>query len=122
MSQPSLFERLGGRPGIHALMERVVDNHLANPAVATRFAHANMSRDELVEGGFEFFCTGLSGEPTYDGRPLPEAHRGMNISDREFNAVLDDILEAMKAQGIGELEQAEALQILYGMKPDVVGL
>ena len=121
MEQTPLFERLGGRDGIHALVEKVLDNHLANPVVHTRFERAKMTKDEMVESGSEFFCTGLSGIPTYTGRPLAEAHAGMNISDAEFNTVLDDILAAMASLGIGDLEQAEALKILYGMRTEVVG-
>ena len=121
MEQTPLFERLGGRDGIHALVQKVLDNHFVNPAVRTRFEHARMTKDEMVQGGFEFFCTGLSGIPTYTGRPIPETHAGMNISDAEFNAVLDDILAAMASLGFGELEQAEALKILYGMRTEVVG-
>lgn len=122
MEQIPLFERLGGRDGVRALTERVVDNHLANPTVATRFANSDMSRDEIVASATEFFCTGLSGVPTYTGPPLPEAHRGMNVSDSEFVAVLDDILAAMGSLDIGPLEQAEVLAILYSMKGDVVRL
>jgi hemoglobin len=121
MEPAPLFERLGGRDGIYALMKQVLQNHLANPLVRTRFEHARMSEQQMLEGGAEFFCTGLSGEPTYTGRPIAEAHAGMNVSDAEFNAVLDDILAAMDALDIGELEQAEALRILYGMRADIVG-
>ncbi len=60
--------------------------------------------------------------PTYTGRPLAEVHAGMNVSDEEFVAVIDDIMKAMDASGVGELEQAEALRILWGMKGDVVAL
>lgn len=122
MEQIPLFERLGGRDGVRALTERVVDNHLANPAVSTRFANATKTRDEIVASATEFFCTGLSGVPTYTGAPLPEAHRGMNVSDTEFVAVLDDILAAMTSLDIGPLEQAEVLATLYSMKGEVVGL
>lgn len=122
MDQPPLFDRLGGRDGIYALIERVVDNHLANPVVRTRYEHGTMDREQLVKGAAEFFCTGLSGVPTYEGRPLADVHAGMNVSEREFVSVLDDIIAAMEAQGIGELEQAEALRILWGMKAEVVGL
>jgi hypothetical protein len=45
----------------------------------------------------------------------------MNVSEAEFNSVLDDILAAMESLDIGELEQAEALKILYGMRSDIVG-
>ena len=122
MEQIPLFERLGGRDGVRALTERVVDNHFANHAVATRFANSTMSRDDMVASATEFFCTGLSRVPTYTGEALPEVHRGMNVSDSEFVAVLDDVLAALASLDIGPQEQAEVLAVLYSMKPEVVGL
>lgn len=122
MEQPPLFARLGGRDGIAKIVHQTLANHLANPAVKTRFEHAAMTRDEMEQGATEFFCTGLSGVETYEGRPLDVAHAGMNISDAEFNAVIDDILAALDAQGVADLEQAEVLRILWGMKPQIVGL
>lgn len=122
MNDTPLFDRLGGRDGLHDLMKQVVANHYENPVVGTRFEHAEMTREELLESAHEFFCTGLSGVETYEGQPLADAHRGMNITEQEFVEVIDDIIAAMEAKGIGELEQAEALRILWGMKPDVVRL
>lgn len=122
MEQIPLFERLGGRDGVRTLSERVVDNHLENPLIGTRYANASKGRDELVDGVTEFFCTGLSGIPTYEGPAVPDVHTGMNIDDAEFVAVLDDAIKAMTTLGIGQLEQAEVLHILYSMKGDVVRL
>jgi len=120
--QASLFDRLGGRDGISRVVHRVMANHLANPIVKTRFEHARQTRDEMTNHAIEFFCTGLSGVATYRGRPLPNAHAGMNITEQEFVAVLDDILAALAAENVAELEQAEVLKILYGMKPEIVRL
>jgi len=120
MDDKPLYLRLGGREGIHALMQDVVGNHFANPALCTRYEHASKSRDELAKGAAEFFCTGLSGIPTYEGASLAEVHAGMNVSEAEFVAAIDDILDAMAKHGIGEAERAEALGILWGMKGDVV--
>jgi hemoglobin len=117
-----LFERLGERDGVRRLAERVVDNHLANPLIGTRYANASKDRDGLVAGVTEFFCTGLSGVPTYEGLPVADVHRGMNIDEAEFVAVLDDTIAAMVSLGIGDAEQAEVLQILYSQKGDVVRL
>ena len=122
MDQKPLYLRLGGREGIHALMEDVVANHLANPALCTRYEHAGKPPEELARGAAEFFCAGLSGIPTYEGRPLAEVHAGMNVSEAEFVAAIDDILAAMATHGIGEAEQAEALRILWSMKGEVVHL
>lgn len=120
MEQPSLFERLGGREGVAKLTAQVVDNHIANPVVGTRFANAAMSRDRIVAGATEFFCTGLSGVETYTGQSMLDVHKGMNISDNELNEVLDDVIAACRSLGIGEQEQAEVLAILYGMRKDVI--
>ena len=122
MEQTPLFERLGGRDGIRAMAERLLDNHLANPVIATRYANASKDREALVAGATEFFCTGLTGVPTYEGEALTDVHRGMNISDAEFVAVLDDAIAAMRSLDVGDLEQAEVLAVLYSMKGEVVGL
>lgn len=121
MQEASLFERLGGREGVAALAEKVVDNHFANPIVGARFAGADMPRERIIDGATEFFCTGLSGVPTYSGKPMPEVHAGMAITDQELNEVLDDVLAACRSLGIGDREQAEVLAILFGMRRDVVG-
>lgn len=122
MEQIPLFERLGGRDGVRKLSERVVDNHFANPLIRTRYANASKDRDQLVDGVTEFFCTGLSGVPTYQGPPVHDVHVGMNIDDAEFVAVLDDAVAAMTSLGIADAEQAEVLHVLYSMKGDVVRL
>lgn len=120
MEQTPLFDRLGGRDGVRRLTEAIVANHYANPAVATRFTNAGQCQADLVHGATEFFCTALSGVPTYEGRTMVEAHAGMNISEAEFVAILDDALAAMGSLGIGELEQAEVLAALYSLKGDVI--
>lgn len=122
MSDKPLFERVGGRDAIRAVCEKTVDNHFVNPVIRTRYEHADMTREELIEGATEFFCTGLSGIETYKGRSLVDVHTGMNITDEEFCAVLDDIVDAIDANGIRDPERSELLGILYGMKPEVVRL
>lgn len=122
MDEATLFDRLGGRDGISAVVADVMANHVANPAIGTRFVHASQPIETLTAHAVEFFCTGLSGVPTYRGRELAVAHAGLNITEQEFVAALDDILAALDKHGVGEREQGEVLRILYGMKPDVVRL
>jgi len=44
----------------------------------------------------------------------------MNISAHEFMAVLDDALEALQKNNIGQREQEEVLYVLYSMRGDIV--
>ena len=98
MSDTPLYERVGGRDAIRAVVEKAVDNHFDNPVIRTRYEHADQSRAEMIEGATEFFCTGLRGVETYEGRHLTEVHSGMNINHEEFCAVLDDIVDAIDAK------------------------
>jgi hemoglobin len=114
----SLFERLGGNDGITAIANDVVDNHLANKAVANRFAQANIPA--LKHAAATFFITGTGGENVYKGKNMLAAHKGMNISAIEFMAVLDDALAALAKNNIGQREQEEVLYILYSMRSEIV--
>jgi hemoglobin len=122
MEQAPLFDRLGGREGVTAVVHKAMDNHYANPLIRSRFEHALQSREVLTEHAIEFFCTGLSGVPTYVGRALADAHAGMNVSEQEFLTTVDDILDAMIGVGIGQAERGEVLAVLYGMKAELIRL
>lgn len=117
----TLYERIGGRATLERVVPDVMANHLANPLVGGRFRAAEKPIPELVRLAIEFFHTGLSGDATYRGLSMPDAHAGMGISMDEFVAVLDDILAALDQHGITGAEQAELLAILYGMKAEIVG-
>jgi hemoglobin len=51
---------------------------------------------------------------------MRSVHRGMNISAIEFVAVLDDALQALQKNGVGQREQEEVLFILYSMRSEVI--
>ncbi len=116
----SLFDRIGGRAGLEKIVPDVVQLHMENPIVGERFRNAKKPPAELARLAIEFFATGLSGNPTYDGMSMPAAHAGMGINEAEYIAVLDDILAALQKHGIGQQEQAELLYIAYSMKSEIL--
>lgn len=115
---PSLYERLGGAGRIAAVIDDALDRHTVNPLLAPRFAGKDLPR--LKQLGTQFFCTGSGGPQAYEGRDMRSAHRGMNISEQEFIAAIDDIVAALQAQGIGPAEVNEVVGILYSMKGEVL--
>jgi hemoglobin len=122
MSEATLYERLGGEEKIRAIVTDAVALHHKNPAIKTRFDNAQKSDAELVDLLTDLVCFGTGGPQEYKGMSMPDAHKGMNISEAEFVAVLDDILEALTSHEIGEREKAELLALAYSMKNDVVHL
>ena len=118
--EASLYERLGGREGIEAISTDLFDLHLENPLIKTRYADSD--RAEVIRLVTEFFCAGTGGSEEYTGKDMPTAHAGMNISEQEFVAALDDVLLALDRNGVGQREKEEALMILYSLKSEVVRL
>ena len=114
----TLYERLGGSEGITAIVNDLVDLHISNPRISTRFASSDA--DVLKNAAATFFIAGSGGPSVYKGKDMLSAHRGMNIDDSEFIAVLDDAMNALEKNGVGQREKEEVLFILYSMKGDVV--
>lgn len=114
----SLYERLGGEKRIAAVVEDALDRHAVNPLLAPRFRGKDLPH--LKRLGTQFFCMGSGGAQRYEGRDMRAAHAGMNISEQEFIAAIDDIVAALQTQGIGATETNEVVGILYSMKGEVL--
>lgn len=116
----SLYERLGGADAVKAIAHEIIENHLRNPIVGTRFRNADVPR--LKEMARQFLSMGTGGPDTYTGKDIRASHAGMNISEQEFVAVLDDAMAALETLRVAPTEKAEVLAALYSLKGEVVRL
>lgn len=121
----SLYQRLGGAQGIESLVDDIIDGHMTNPAVKSRFlpikddpAHFSEVRRHLIE----FLASGSGGPEPYTGKDMPTAHRGMNISNGEYMQVIDDIMAAMDKHQMDEATKKDVLFIAYSLKSSMVNL
>lgn len=114
----SLYQDLGGLPGI----TRVADNFLyhlgRDDRVVDFFAESDI--DRFHEKVIEHICE-LSGGPCeYTGDSMLETHRGMGISDTQFNAVVEDLILAMEDAGLGTTTQNRLLSVLAPLYQNIV--
>ena len=114
----TLYERLGGSEKLRKMIGEIVDAHLANPAIHTRFEP--FDRDAMKAGAFQFFAQATGGSEVYEGRGLLATHKGMNVSEHEFVAATDDVLAVLRRNGISEQEQLEVLGAFFAMKGEVL--
>ena len=122
-SPPSLYERLGGAHGIEAIVDDIVALHLANPLIKARFEGIGPERlPALKKSTCDFFGAGSGGPETYAGKDLISTHKGMNISEQELVAAIDDVVAALEKNGIGQTEKNDVVAILYSLKGEVVRL
>lgn len=115
----SLYERLGGAQGISRIVDDVIESHLQNPLVNARFKSIK-DIEHSKKMAREFFAAGSGGPEKYTGKDMLSAHRGMNISEQEYLAVMDDIMGALEKHGIGETTRKDVLAILYSLKGEII--
>jgi hemoglobin len=122
MENRSLFERLGGSSGITALVDDIVSMHMENPVIRARFRpYLETEKLAVTKKHLCAFLEAGSGGPAhYAGRSMGDAHRGMNVSEVEYMAALDDILAALRKHSIDEQSQKDVLAIAYALKGDIL--
>lgn len=116
----TLYERLGGAERLRSLVEQIVDAHVRNPAIGSRFG--GFEAQQLSAGAFQFFAAAMGGPEVYEGRGLVETHRGMNVNEQEYVAAADDVMGVLQRNNVGPQEQMEILAAFFAMKEQVLHL
>jgi len=118
-AKDALYRELGGADGI----ARVVDLFLAKIANDLRINLFFETTDlkDLRRLVIEQFCAASGGPCTYTGRTMEEAHSGLNLSDADFAAFVEDLIAALDELKVPKASQDKLLALLGPMKPQVVG-
>ena len=114
----SLYDRLGGKSAITAVVDTFVARVAGDARINKKFAKSNIPRvkTELVDQ----ICSQTGGPCTYSGRTMKEAHRNMKVTEGEFNALVEDLVAALNQFQVPKREQDELLAALGSMKGDIV--
>ena len=94
MADASLYERLGGKPAITAVVDDFVGRVAADNRINGKFANANIPRLKTML--VDQICEASGGPCKYRGRDMKTAHAGMNITNEEFNAFADHLVNTLK--------------------------
>jgi len=118
MARRTLYERLGGKNAIVAVVDDFVARCAADSRINPKFARTDVPRLKamLVDQ-----VTAASGGPaTYTGRSMRETHDGMGVTAGEFDALVADLVATLKQFNVPEAEQQELLGILGPLRGDIV--
>lgn len=99
----SVFQALGGKPGIARLTETFIREIAADERLRPYFRHSNIDRfQRMLE---EELCMESGGGCEYTGEDMRRVHAGMRISRADFNAMAEALMRAMDKEGVPVVAQ-----------------
>jgi hemoglobin len=114
----SLYLALGEKPGITRIVEGMLLNVVRDPRINAHFRNVEPTglRNQLVTK----FCQDAGGPCRYTGDSMAEVHKGQNIGKGEFNALVENLIASMDAQGVPVPTQNRLLARLATQRGDVI--
>ena len=115
----TLYERLGGKPALEAVVGELWNNVAADARINHFFKN---TKPEAFGGQLvEFRCQGSGGPCQYKGKDMVAAHTGMKLSDADFNALAENTIKALNKFNVPKKEHDEVMNMLGGMRGAIVG-
>jgi hemoglobin len=121
---PSLYDRLGGRSFIDAFASDFVDG-LDNPRLLAQNSQIKVARQRIDTATFKQrvadILSDLTGGPArYSGRSMRDVHSELEITEADWAIVASDVGASLERRRLPSAERLEMLQLLEGIKRDVV--
>jgi hemoglobin len=114
----SLYERLGGKPAITAVVDDFVGNIAEDQRINKFFVHADPVK--LKRHLVDQICAVSGGPCKYTGRDMKTTHQDMAITEAHFNAVVGDLVKSLDKFKVSAQEKNELLALLGAMKNQIV--
>lgn len=114
----SLYERLGGTPGITAVVEEFVTTTGKDPRIEQFFVNADIPR--LKKLMVEQICQNTGGPCHYTGKTMKESHATMHVKGVDFDAFIDDLTKTLAKLNVPAPETNEVLTSFQSLRTEVV--
>ncbi len=131
----TLYERLGGEPTVTAIVDDLAARTIADPRV-------NFERKDVRSGMLsgrvkpwdpspehveefkrhmvEFITLAAGGPAEYTGRDMHTVHKGMKITNNEFDAMVGDLKTSMDRVGVKTREKRDLLAVIETTRKEIV--
>lgn len=114
----TLYDRLGGQEGITRVVSDMYRHVLADGRVRAKFDDVDTEfiKHELVQQ----ICQISGGPCRYHGPSMRGGHQGLGITERDFNAVVEDLEQGMTDAGTPWGARGQLLALLAPMEGQIV--
>jgi hemoglobin len=115
----SLYDRLGKKDAITAVVKDFVENQVAKDAKINAF-FAKTNLPDLEGKLVDQICEATGGPCKYTGKDMKTTHAGMGVKEADFGAMVADLKASLDKFKVPAKEQDELIAKLATMHDDIV--
>jgi len=120
---PTLYDNLGGKKAITAVVDEFVARVAADSRINAFFKQTASDPKRLASFKGKLvdqICEASGGPCKYKGKSMKAAHAGMGISGADFGALVEDLVGALDKFNVKPADKNTLLGVLGPMKSDIV--
>jgi hemoglobin len=117
-AEETLFTQIGGEAKLTATVDTLVEVMLDDDRINFTFAETDLAKFKKLL--YEQLCELTGGPCKYTGRDMFEAHKKLNTTNAQFNALAEDLYIAFDKHGVPYRVQNKVMALLAPMQPQVV--
>jgi hemoglobin len=118
MAEQSLYERIGGAPAVDAAVDVFYRKVLSDDRISHYFETVDMEAQHAKQKAFLTFAFG--GPNNYTGQDMRRAHAKMNLTEADFDAVMENLAATLQELGVSEQDIGQAAAVALSVKADVL--
>ena len=122
MEKPkTLYQRLGGYDAIAAVTDDFIGRLATDKQLGTFVVgHSEDSLKKLRQRVVEQLCAATGGPCVYTGRDMKTAHKGMGISESDWDLAVKHLIATLDKFKVPAAEKNELLTAVSALKADIV--
>lgn len=125
MAEASLYERLGGAYAIASAVDYLIDRLHTNATLNNANGKVKDFHSPQYKAGYKFMVTAWSieaagGPKCYPGRDMIVAHKGLGLTDYEFDVTAHEIRNTLYQLGVPQKETNEFMDIIESYRSKVL--
>jgi hemoglobin len=118
---PSLYKRLGGYDALAAVTDDFITRLATDKTLGRFFVGASdNSKMRIRQLVLDQLCAATGGPCGYSGRDRKTAHKGLGITEEDWNIAVKHLVATLTKFKVKEKEQKEVAAALTTLKGDIV--
>jgi hemoglobin len=118
MSESTLYERLGGKEGIRAVVDDFYDRLVADEQLGPYFEGADL--DRLRRTQTDFLCEAAGGPESYDAAPVREAHLHVPFTPEDIERAVEHLEASLDAFDVPAEDAAAVVEAVAAHEADLL--